>query len=359
MISIIYSKRHFINILLLILNFELAHSQSITGGRSSFQFLNVSSSTRNTALGSNAIAWTSSDPSSSYFNPALISDKISNHISFNQLYYFDGINFGNFSYTHHPIQWGIQLQAGVHYVKISNIPIVNEYSEINGETKVGESDFFLAASKRLNERIQFGASMHYLYSNLGLYSSSGLSFTAGVNYVIPEKNTEFAFVIRNIGFAFDPYQYKKERIPSTAELGFARRLKHIPFVMHITVHHLESWNVRYDDPEINAASDLFGNINEKSSSSKFIDNMFRHLSFGGEMLIGKSESFSLRLGYNHLRRMEVNINDYSLFGGFSFGFGFKVYMFKFDFTHANYHLAGGTNQIGITTNIRSFYKSKS
>ena len=71
---------------------------------------------------------------------------------------------------------------------------------------------------------------------------------------------------------------------------------------------------------INAEADLFGNLKTKSALSKFTSNVFRHLAFGGEMLIGKTESFALRLGYNHLRRMEVNINDYSLFGGLSFGF---------------------------------------
>lgn len=332
------------------------NAQGQTGGRSSFQFINISTSPRNTALGSEAIAWISSDPSSSYFNPSLISDKINYNISFCQMYYLAGINLGQFSYTHKPIKFGIQLQTGVQYLSASGIQTADEFGNITGSTKVNESDFYLAGSKILNERITYGASMHFLFSNLGQSVSSALSFSGGIHYKIPSKKAEFAFVLRNAGAAFNSYQYTKEKLPLTASLGFAKRLKHLPFVFHITAHHLEYWNVRYDDPNINLEADLFGNSKEKSGFSKFTDNLFRHLSFGGEMLIGKSESFSIRLGYNHLRRMEVNINDYSLFGGLSFGFGFKIYMFKFDYTHANYHLAGGTNQIGITTNFQSFFR---
>ena len=294
--------------------------------------------------------------SSCYYNPALINEKINTNISFNQLYYFDGINFSNFSYTHKPIKYGIQLQAGFQVLNASGIPTADEFGTVNGVTKVNESDVYLAGSKKLNERVTCGTSIHYLSSHLAQFSSSGIALNAGINYKIPDKNVELAFVIRNAGTTFSNYQYTKERIPLTAELGFAKRLKHIPFVLQITAHHLEYWNVRYDDPNINAEADLFGNLKTKSAFSKFTSNVFRHLTFGGEMLIGKTESFALRLGYNHLRRMEVNINDYSLFGGLSFGFGLKVYMFKFDFTHASYHLAGGTNQIGITTNINSFLK---
>ncbi|NOT36220.1 MAG: type IX secretion system protein PorQ [Saprospiraceae bacterium] len=345
--------------LILLLNITNLFSQPSIGGRNAFSFLNVPVSPRNTALGSHAIAWMATDAAVCLFNPALINEKLNYNLGFNHLNYFDGINFGNFNYTHKPILNGIQIQTGVQYFNTNTFDVTNEYGQVVGSTKASESNIYLGASKRLNERIQVGASFNFLFSRLGNLSSSGLGINAGVHYRIPSKNTEMSFVIRNAGFQFSPYQNTRERLPFTSELGIAKKLKHLPFVFHITAHHLESWNIRYDDPTINAEADLLGNIKEKSGFSKFTDNFFRHLAFGGEMLIGKSESFSLRLGYNHLRRMEVNINDYSLFGGLSFGFGFKVYMFRFDYSYANYHLAGGTNTIGLSTNLNSFKKQKS
>ncbi len=356
MIKIITQSIYIFSVILFpILN---SFAQPTIGGRSGFSFLNVTVSPRNTALGSHAITWMAQDAAVCIQNPALINEKINYNLSFNHLNYFDGINFGNFSYTHKPIKYGLQFQAGVQYFNASGIAITDELGNTLGATKVSESDVYLGASKRLNERIQVGASIHLLFGNLASFTSSGLGFNTGINYRIPSRNMELAFVIRNAGFTFKPYQNKKEKLPYTSELGLAKRLKHLPFVFHITAHHLESWNIRYDDPLINAETDLFGNIKEKSEFSKFTGNLFRHLAFGGEMLIGKSESFSIRLGYNHLRRMEVNINDYSLFGGISFGFGFKVYMFRFDYSYANYHLAGGTNQIGISTRLNSFTKKR-
>lgn len=346
-------------ILLFLLVSNILFSQALIGGRSAFSFLNVPVSPRNTALGSHAIAWMGHDAAVCIYNPALINEKNNTTLGFNHLNYFDGINFGNFNYTHKPIQFDLHLQTGIQYFNTSTISVTDEFGNTLGSTKVSESNFYLAASRKMNERIQIGASLNFLFSRLGDFSSSGFGFNAGIVYQIPSKNTNLAFVIRNAGFQFKPYKDTRESLPFTSELGLAKRLKHLPFVFHITAHHLESWNIRYDDPLINAEADLFGNIKEKSSFSKFTDNFFRHLAFGGEMLIGKSESFSIRVGYNHLRRMEVNINDYSLFGGLSFGFGFKAYMFRFDYSYANYHLAGGTNTVGISANLNSFVKKKS
>ena len=61
----------------------------------------------------------------------------------------------------------------------------------------------------------------------------------------------------------------------------------------------------------------------------FFDNFFRHFVFNGEFLFGKTESFRLRLGYNHLRRKELSLENQFSLSGFSFGVGFKVSKFNF------------------------------
>ena len=115
--------------------------------------------------------------------------------------------------------------------------------------------------------------------------------------------------------------------------------------------------MRYDDPNLNSNSDIFGNVKEKSAFTKWTNNVLRHFSLGGEMLLGKKEQFNLRLGYNHLRKKDLSVADYTTFGGLSYGIGFKIYKFKIDYSYAKYHIAGGTNQFSITTSINSFLKN--
>ncbi len=40
---------------------------------------------------------------------------------------------------------------------------------------------------------------------------------------------------------------------------------------------------------------------EPSDFGQSVDNFFKHLTFGGEFLIGKKEGLMLRLGYNYQR----------------------------------------------------------
>lgn len=328
-----------------------------TGGQSSFLFLNLSPSARNTALGSYAISWPGSDPTSAYLNPSLLNDKMNTAISFNHQFYFDGIDAGHVSYSQLIKKWNINAQAGIQYISSDKIVAADEIGNIYGTTDANELDFFVVGSRKFNDRITLGASIHYINSHLGLFSSNALATSISGLYFNPEKNYGLSLVLRNLGVVLDAYDIEKEKLPFTVELGFSKRLLHLPFIYYITAHHLETGNVRYDDPNLNSNSDIFGNVKEKSAFTKWTNNVLRHFSLGGEMLLGKKEQFNLRLGYNHLRKKDLSVADYTTFGGLSYGIGFKIYKFKIDYSYAKYHIAGGTNQFSITTSINSFLKN--
>ena len=86
----------------------------------------------------------------------------------------------------------------------------------------------------------------------------------------------------------------------------------------------------------------------------FIDNFFRHFTFSGEFLIGKSEVLALRFGYNHLRKKELSIQNFRTLAGFSFGFGVKISKFRLDYGYAKYHIADGGHHLSISTNLSRF-----
>ncbi|MBK8557102.1 MAG: hypothetical protein IPL65_15615 [Lewinellaceae bacterium] len=129
----------------------------------------------------------------------------------------------------------------------------------------------------------------------------------------------------------------------------------MPFRFSVIAHHLTQWQIRYDDPNAQDNSVLlFGGDTQQSKGNPGIDNFFRHFIFNGEFLLGANESFRIRLGYNHLRRRELSVNNYRSLAGFSGGIGVKISKFRIDVGYAAYHLAGGVLHVGIGTNLRDF-----
>jgi hypothetical protein len=165
-------------------------------------------------------------------------------------------------------------------------------------------------------------------------------------------------VIKNLGSELGGFSPEKLGAPLDIQLGFSKKLKHLPFRFCITAHQLQQWNIRYDDPNVEVQTDLLGVPKEQSVLSKEIDNLFRHLAFSGEFLLGKKENFRLRFGYNHLRKRELSLSNFRSLGGFSLGFGVKVSKFRLDYGVGYHHVAGAANHLSISTNINSFKKSQ-
>ncbi|MBK8954018.1 MAG: type IX secretion system protein PorQ [Saprospiraceae bacterium] len=327
-----------------------------TGGQYIYQFLNASPGARVSALGGMPISWRSNDPGVVYLNPALLQSEMSGAIQFSSLSYFSDIQFGHFSYSHSLDSPSLNFQVGIHYANYGDIIRTDPFGNTLGNFKASDSDIYLAASKLFKQRIQLGASLHYISSSLDQYSSQGLSLNAGISYFNPEKNFGLSLLVKHAGFQLSKYQNKPEQLPFEIQLAYSKKLKHLPLIYHIGFQQLQRWDIRYDDPNLQDGGVLFGEENEDSAVEKQFSTFLRHFVFGIELNFGKNENFSLRLGYNNLRNRELSLADYRSFAGLSGGFGIKIYKFKFDYSYASYHIAGGTSQISISTNLNSFLK---
>ncbi len=349
-------KGYYISALIFILIIDISLAQ--TGGQHIYQFLNLSPGSRIAALGGMPIAWRATDPGVVFQNPSLMTDKLDGTVCFSHQFYFADIGSGHFSYSDHLKKWNLNVQGGVHYVNYGDIPQTDIYDNTLGQFKPKETDFYLAASKTFQERLIIGANLQYIFSTLGNSSSQGLCINSGISYFNPDKEFGLSLVFKNAGVQLTKYNQERENLPFEIQLGYAKKLKHLPLTYHITFQHLEKWNVKYDDPDLAGDGVLFGEASKDSEFDKFLGNLLRHFVIGAELNFGKKENFSLRLGYNHLRKSDLSLNDYRSFSGLSWGFGIKIYKFKFDYSYAVYHLAGGTNQITFSTNINSFLKTE-
>jgi hypothetical protein len=329
------------------------HAQVI-GGRNVFSYLTLPQSARVTGLGGAQIAVRDDDPVFAIGNPGALNEAMSGKVALNHNIFMGGIQHGYVSYAHHLKKWGFTMHGGLQYLNYGEIKRADEYGDVQGTVKAGETAFTLGAARPLSDRFSLGLNMRMAFSRLDIYRSSALLADVGLMYADTSRRLTMGLVIRNAGTQLSTYAGLKETLPFDIQLGISKRLEHLPFRFSIIAHHLHQWDIRYNDPNLQDDDVLlFGE--EQTTENKTtaaIDNFFRHLIFSGEFLLGKNEGLRIRLGYNHLLKRELSVSNYRSLAGFSGGLGVKISRFRVDFGYGAYHLAGGVAHLGIGTSLK-------
>ncbi|MBC7884042.1 MAG: type IX secretion system protein PorQ [Saprospiraceae bacterium] len=326
------------------------------GGKHAYEFLNLPASARITGLGGHLIGVQDEDVTLALSNPASLNDKMHNRISFSHNFHFADINNGYVSYGRKINSLGINAHFGVQYIRYGDFVSADIFGTQTGTFSAGETAFVIGASRKMADRIQIGVNIKGIFSNLETYSSTGICADLGLNYGKDSSSYIISFVIKNIGAELTTYTGTRFGTPLDVQIGISKKLKHLPFRFSIIGHQLHRANVRYDDPENTEPTDIFGEAPKENKLKDAVDNIFRHIIFNGEFLLGKNENLRLRAGYNHLRRKELSLSSFRSLAGFSLGFGIKINAFKLDYGLGYHHIAGAANHISISTDMGKFFK---
>ncbi|MEM6722437.1 MAG: type IX secretion system protein PorQ [Bacteroidota bacterium] len=330
------------------------------GGDAVYEFLDLPVSARANALGGQLTTVYDEDAGLGLGNPSLYNASMHQQAVFNFGLMPASINYGNFAYTHHVSKWNSTLAAQFQYIDYGTFPLTDETGMQIGTFKASEVAFGGGIGYRYNERFSFGANVRLVSSNFEAYNSFGMSTDIGASFIDTARNFTATVVLRNVGFQFSTFgEDNRENLPFNAQIGFSKRLRYLPLRLSVIFQHLQQWDIRFDDPNNTPTTSIFGEeAAEDSGFTKFVDNLFRHIVFSGELLLGKNDVFQIRFGYNHLRRQELSITNLRSLSGFSGGFGIRVKRFQIDYGFAAYHIAGGLNQFSLRTDIGSFGKNK-
>jgi len=120
----------------------------------------------------------------------------------------------------------------------------------------------------------------------------------------------------------------------------------MPFRFHFNAYQLGRGDITYHNPDDPNALDVPGTF----------DKVMSHFVLGGEFLITKK--VNVRFGYNHLIRQELKLENTLGGAGFSGGFMFRIKAFEFSYTRSWYHVSGGMNYFGLTSDFSSLFKKK-
>jgi len=325
------------------------------GGESTYSFLGLTNSARVSALGGEVVSLMDDDINLVFHNPSLLSPGMHNHLNFNYVNYFAGVNYGYASYGYSKERIG-NFAAGMHYVDYGTFDHTDELGQSMGTFRASEYALNLVYSRAIIDTfLTAGVNLKPIYSSFEQYNSFGIALDAGITYHNPRSMTTIGLVAKNMGTQITSYTGTREKLPFEIQAGITQGLAHAPFRFNVTYQHLERWDLTYSKSEDEAYNSMGEDV-EKSGFDVFGDKLMRHLVFGVEFLLG--ENFHVDLGYNYKRRKEMKVSVRPGMVGFSMGFGFKVSKFHFAYGRSTYHLAGATNHFSLTTNLSEFYRKQ-
>jgi len=315
---------------------------SQVGGESIFQFLNLTSSSRQVALGGEVLTLIN-DVNQPIWNPSTINAELDKQLSINYTNFLAGISVGSASYSQVINRRFGAIHGSIKYLNYGTLIEADENGNETGNFKA--SDVALSVGYAFNlpwTNIFMGFNGKLVNSTISNFTSNGIAADIAVLYYSPYKSYAFTLVARNIGTQIQTFDGTKEKFPFKVAIGGSYKLRYVPLKWHLTLDNLQQWNVAVPNPS-NASSDLEGNITNENIS--FFTNAIRHLVIGAELF--PDSPINLRAGYNFRRSSELKLQNARTFSGISFGFGIKMNKLRFNYAFSKYHAATNASTFSL------------
>jgi len=295
---------------------------------SSFQLLRFDASARTAALGGAYTAVADGDVNALFYNPAIPGPPTSRIPSLSYLNHLAGIDAGTVAYSQTVRDWGTTLSGGLRFVQWGgDIQRRNERGERTGTFSAGDVALTLGAARATGARLQYGANMHLLYSQIDNVQATAVATDLGALYRLPAQQLTIGASLRHLGVSTGGFETS---LPLDLQLGVSKRLAHLPLLLSLTA---------YDLTEIGTGVE----------GGSTLDHALGHLTFGGELRLG--EVLRLRAGYNHRRSRDTALADRFDLGGLGGGFGLVVSGIAVDYAYNSWSKLGGLHQFTVRADL--------
>ena len=315
---------------------------SQVGGESVFQFLNLTSSSRQVALGGEVLTLIN-DVNQPIWNPSVINPSLDKQLSLNYTSYLAGISIGSAAYSQVINRRLGAIHGSIKYLNYGSLVEADENGLETGTFKA--SDVAISFGYAVNlpwTNIYMGLNGKFINSSISNFTSNGIASDIAILYYSPYKSYAFTIVARNMGTQIKSYDGTIEKLPFKVALGGSYKLKYVPLKWHFTLDNLQQWKLATPNPS-NSTSDLEGNITDEKIS--FLTNAFRHFVIGAELF--PDSPINLRAGYNFRRSSELKLQNARSFSGISFGFGIKMNRLRFNYAFSKYHAATSASTFSL------------
>lgn len=327
--------------------------QAQIGGQQAFSFLNLPTSAKLAGLGGANVSARDADGTMLYGNPALLNSEMDGRLALGYVDYLADIKQSTAAYVFNTQKAG-RFGVGLTYLSYGNFEQFDVAGNSLGQFSVNEYALSVADSYTTGV-FTIGGTLKLAGSGIaGNHSFAALADVGGL-FKHPDQDFTVGLVVRNAGIQLKPYDgADREPMPLDVQLGTSFKPEHLPLRFSFTAHHLQQLDIVYLDP--NQRGQLDENGEEVKAKKSLGDKIARHFVVGGELLLSKN--LNVRVGYNHLQRRELRLENTSGGAGFSFGVMLRVSQFQLDYTHAGYHASGGANYFTIARNLDSLFKKQ-
>lgn len=330
----------------------------VTGGRYAFQYLSTSNSPYVSALGGIAPANMSKNVSLTLQNPALLNPNFDNQLAVSHNFFYGNIGISNLQYAWHHEKSKTDFSAGIQYFNYGTIDQNDYYGNSQGTFYAADYSINVSASRQYRERWRYGATLKGAHSLLG--GVSGLAFLAdfGITYTDTTHKLVIGAVAKNLGIVAKKYNPNNdaEPLPFDLQLGIAKQLENVPIRLFAVVHHLNRWDIRYDNPA-DKIKNIFNPDEDTDDKKYFGDKLFRHFNFGTEIIFGQKVTFTA--AYSHLRRKENGLDNSQGAAGFSFGLNIDLNKLQVSYGRSYYGSSGAYNELGLIFDMNKMINTKS
>ena len=317
---------------------------------SSYNSLNLHSSSRVLSMGGDINSIVDDDISLALFVPSLLNEEMDNQIAFNFVDYVSDINFISFHFV---------KKFNNNLMFFTGIDAIN-YGKFDGRDEIGNTISKFSAtqqittigmSKYLGNNFTLGSNFRLLNSNLESYHSLVLSSNISTTYHNKDANFTSTFIVKNLGRPIKNYTLEKEDLPFEIQMGLSKSLKHLPFRYSFVFHHLNVYDLSNDyNPRTiyePATNELI--VKEETVTKKLL----RHVILGGELNPFRKNLF-LRAGFNFQRREDLKLDSSFNMSGFSWGIGFSIKKVKINYSRSSFHSSSMLNSFSILANFSNF-----
>ena len=321
------------------------------GGSSVFNFLKLPNTPQLTALGGVNVSVISNDVGFACNNPALLKKEM--HTQLNAVFnsFYAGVNAYHLSFGYRHEKLKTNFAWGLTYFNYGKITETDASGNISGIMKPTDWVMQVSASRSYLQKWNYGASFKFISSNYGIYRSNGIAMDAGVLYTDTANLVSLAILAKNMGFQLKKYaRTEAEELPFDLQIGVTKKLKNAPLSFSLTAQHLHQFDIRYNDTVFNNENN-FG-INKDGNFT--FDKLFRHFVFAAQIF--PVPQIEVTIGYNHLRRQELNIsNTTNGLNGFSIGVGLVVKKMQVRYARTYYQNNTAYNQLGLNLRLNEYF----
>ena len=316
------------------------------GGEEIYQFLNLSTSARQVALGGEVLTLLD-DVNQPIWNPSVINEALDSKVSVNYTSYLAGINVGSLSYAKLISRRFGTIHGSIKYINYGTLIGSDELGNETGNFNASDIAVSVGYSLNIpNSNFYVGSNIRLITSNIASFSSTGISTDLAILYNNPFKPFVITLVARNIGTQIQTYNGVREKLPYKLALGGSYKLDHVPLKWYVTIDNLQKIDISVPNPS-DATTDLGGEVT--NTDIGFLENSLRHFVIGAELF--PESALNIRVGYNIRRAAELKLQNARTFSGISFGFGIKMNKLKFNYAYSKFHSAANASTFSLLIDL--------